>query len=192
MIQRVYKAKKVKKKACAVCKTLFEQKTSFIKWCSPACGYELAKRKLEKKKKEELKEWRKEYKERKEKDKKLSDYEADARRVFQKWIRRRDQDQPCISCGREKSPFWDGGHLFKCELYSGLMFDERNVHKQCRKCNFYLGGNEAGYKDGLIVRYGEAFVKELEAEKDQARVKKYSKEEYQEIKKEYNRRLKEL
>jgi hypothetical protein len=56
-----------------------------------------------------------------------------------------------------------GGH-FKAELYSGLIFDERNVHKQCRKCNRFKNGNELQYRKGLIESYGVEFVDKLETD----------------------------
>ena len=103
------------------------------------------------------------------------------------WIRQRDKDSPCISCGVKNTGLWDGGHFFKAELFSGLIFDERNCHKQCRKCNRFLNGNELQYRKGLIERYGESFVSELESISDANRVYKYSKTELIEIKNKYDK-----
>lgn len=80
---------------------------------------------------------------------------------------------------------WDAGHYLKAEIYSGLVFEETNVHKQCRKCNHYLGGNELGYRDGLIKRYGIAYVLELENKKLTGRYYKWSDEELETIKTKY-------
>lgn len=148
-----------------------------------------AKKDVEKsnKKKEKQK-----FKKIKESLKTLSDYKKEARLVFQKWIRERDKNKPCISCSSNTSNLWDGGHYLKAELYSGLIFNEDNVHKQCRKCNRFLGGNELNYRKGLIERYGVKFVEDLESIADENRVKKYTKEELIEIKKKYQTKLKNI
>jgi hypothetical protein len=188
----VFKTKKIKEKSCKSCRIKFVPTRPLQVVCSPGCAYSLVMKNKEKEKKKEVKDWNKEKRERKDKLKTLSDYEAEARKVFQKWIRERDKNLPCISCNKSTSKIWDGGHLFKAELYSGLMFDERNVHKQCRKCNYYFGGNEAGYKDGLDQRYGPEFVDALEKDKDGKRVYKYSKEELIQIKKTYQKKYNEI
>jgi hypothetical protein len=45
---------------------------------------------------------------------------------------------------------WDGGHLKKAEIYSGVILILLR-HKQCRKCNRFLGGNELMFR--LIQRW---------------------------------------
>ena len=193
MKQRVkIKPKKAKERACKICQARFKPRTSFEYWCCSEHGYELAKKKLEAKEKKEKKEWNLHYREEKEKLKKLSEYEEDARKVFQKWIRKRDEELPCISCGAVIAPKWDGGHYFKAELYSGLIFHEDNCAKQCSRCNNELHGNEANYRIGLVERIGEERVRWLEENKDRLRVYKYMKEELIEIKKKYQSKLKEL
>ncbi|MFA9202356.1 MAG: recombination protein NinG, partial [Candidatus Nanopelagicaceae bacterium] len=72
----------------------------------------------------------------KEKLKTLSDLEAEAKKSFQRYVRLRDKDLPCISCNNLNTNDWAGGHYFSAGIYSGLMFDERNCHKQCNThCN---------------------------------------------------------
>lgn len=144
--------------------------------------FKLANQKLvkegEKLKREERRVW-------KEKLKTLGDYEKEAKREFQKWVRKRDSELPCISCGTLKSTVWDGGHFKKAELYSGVIFHELNCWKQCGKCNRYLGGNELNYRAALILRVGEEKVLELERIAQETRVHKFSKEELIEIRKKY-------
>ena len=127
----------------------------------------------------------------KQKLKSIQQLIKEARVPFQKWIRKRDENKPCISCGNEKSNIWDGGHYYKAELYSGLIFDEDNVHKQCRKCNSYLGGNEREYKKGLEKRYGNDFVLKLEQKSVNLRSRKYTREELVNIKNNYQKKLRE-
>jgi hypothetical protein len=110
---------------------------------------------------------------------------GEAKKVFQKWIRLRDKDKPCISCGSISSTVWDGGHFKKAELYSGVIFHEYNVNIQCGKCNRFLGGNELNYRTGLIAKIGEEAVLNLEHLAEMSRMKKYTNEELEEIKLKY-------
>lgn len=128
----------------------------------------------------------------KEKLKTLSQYKAEAKKSFQKFIRLRDSEQPCISCNTYSSDIWDGGHYKKAELYSGVVFDERNTSKQCRYCNRFLGGNESNYRAGLVKRFGEEYVLELESYANETKNKKYTKQELIDIKKLYDSKIKSL
>jgi len=87
---------------------------------------------------------------------------AKAQKVFNAWIRKRDEGKPCISCGIQ--PTQQAGHYFSAGHYSKLRFDERNVSGQCIRCNYYLSGNQIGYRQGLIKRIGLEAVEQLEAE----------------------------
>lgn len=126
-----------------------------------------------------------------EKLKTLGDYKTEARKSFQKWIRMRDNDKGCISCNTTTAELYDGGHFYKAEVYSGLIFNEDNCHKQCRKCNRFMNGNELNYRKGLINRYGIDFVTNLDNIADENRVKKYTKEELIAKKLQYDIRIKE-
>lgn len=157
-----------------------------------ACITAFLEFKKEAEEKARQKKWNKEKKVLKEKLKTLTDHEKEAKKVFQKWIRLRDKDKPCASCGTYETDLWDGGHFYKAEIYSGLIFDERNCHKQCRKCNRFLGGNENNYRLGLIERFGEVFVLQLDADAIKLRDHKYTREELKEIKKKYQKKIKEI
>lgn len=116
----------------------------------------------------------------------------EARKPFQKWIRLRDINKACISCESTTSEIWDAGHYLKAELYTGLIFDEDNCHKQCRRCNTFQNGNEANYRIGLRNRYGNDFVEQLENRSNQNRCYKFTKEELINIKKHYLSKIKEF
>lgn len=146
----------------------------------------------EKAEKKEAQDWHKEKKVMKENLKTLGDYEKEARKVFQQFIRLRDKDQPCISCGCVTAKQWDAGHYLKAELFTALIFTEENVHKQCSRCNDLFSGNELEYRDGLIKRYGADYVAVLEAKKNAARVYKFTREELVRIKLKYKAKIKEL
>lgn len=134
---------------------------------------------------------RKKTREQKEADKSIQKLIQEARAPFHKWIRLRDANRECISCGSTDSKIWDAGHYFKAEIYSGLVFNEKNVHKQCGKCNRFLGGNERGYRAGLIKRFGEQYVLHLEANADFFRLYKHTREDIRVLKQMYLKRLKD-
>jgi len=122
----------------------------------------------------------------------LSDYEYEAKKSFQKWVRLRDEELGCISCGTDKAKSWHGSHFYSANLYSGLIFDERNVHKSCDYCNVFLHGNLLEYRKGLIARYGLEYVEQLESISNESRVYKYTKDELIQIKKKYDDKIKQL
>jgi hypothetical protein len=178
----------MKDKNCKVCKILFTP----VQFAQVVCNYKCAiEHSKNLKKEKDIRDWRVEKKTLKDKLKTLSEYEAEAKKSFQKWIRLRDQNLPCISCGVDDTDLFDGGHYFKAEIFSGLIFDERNVNKQCRKCNRFLGGNELQYRKGLIKRYGIDFVNQLESESDLKRNYKFTKEELIAKKLQYDIKIKE-
>lgn len=166
---------------------MFSPRNSTQVVCSPKCAIELAK-------KQKLKEFNrmanKERKEGREKLKTLGQYEKEARKVFQQWIRKRDEKFPCISCGNANAKQYDAGHYYKAEVYSGMIFNEDNCHKQCSQCNDYHSGNLLEYRAGLINRYGLEFVERLERTKDNGRNYKYTKQELIDIKIKYKKLLK--
>jgi hypothetical protein len=169
-------------------------KPCFIEWCySTGEGSQyLRKQIIPQAKKEVERKQKASDKKQREKLKTLSQLEAEARKYFQRYIRLRDQDKPCPSCGTYTADLWDGGHFYKAEIYSGLIFDERNCHKQCRKCNRFLGGNENNYRLGLIHRFSKEYVLQLDADAIQKRDYKYSREELLEIKAHYKQKIKSI
>ncbi len=175
--------RKIKPKKCRNCGEKFSPNKSTTVACSYTCALNLARKKV-------IEEG---FKELKEKVKTLSQYEAEAKTVFQRWVRLRDKDKPCISCGTIKCDEWAGGHFYPAGVYSGLMFDERNCHKQCNQyCNMHLSSNPHEYRKGLIKRYGQSFVDELDLDANIKRSYKYTKDELIEIKKTYQTKIKQL
>jgi hypothetical protein len=105
-----------------------------------------------------------------------------AEKVFNAYIRKRDAGRGCISCGNE---FQHAGHYFAAGSHSALRFDEMNVNGQCIGCNTYKHGNLIYYRRGLVNRYGELAVEELERKAIENRVKKWSRDELETIIKKY-------
>ena len=83
--------------------------------------------------------------------------------ICHKYIRLRDKEKPCISCGQDWHDDFQAGHFYKAELYSSLKFDETNINGQCPKCNLFLEGNESGYRVGIINRYSKGFLSLLDS-----------------------------
>jgi len=72
---------------------------------------------------------------------------AKADKYFSLYIRERDKDKPCVTCGkftRKK----DCGH-FLSRRFESIRFDEKNAHGQCEKCNRFEYGNQ--YEHGIQV-----------------------------------------
>lgn len=180
---------KLKRCKSAECQEFFMPGRPLQMVCSPMCGVKYSQQ-LQKKK--EDKDWREKKKVMVEKLMTIGEYKALARAVFQKWIRMRDKDLVCISCGNAKTDKWDAGHFLKAELYSGLIFHEENCHKQCKQCNNWLGGNELNYRIGLVKKIGEDRVRWLEDNKDRLRVYDFTKHELVEIREKYKVKIKEL
>ncbi len=86
---------------------------------------------------------------------------TNGKRKFQEYCRERDQGWPCISCGKWDVEQWDGGHFYKAELYSSLMYHEHNCNKQCSYCNDHLSGNLIEYGDNLEQKLGHKDYQEL-------------------------------
>ena len=100
-----------------------------------------------------------------------------AQDTFNKWIRIRDAEMGCISCGASID---HAGHYFSSGHHSALTFDEQNVHGQCLRCNNFLHGNLPFYRMGLVNRYGDEYVKSLER-KIRNKAKKWDRVELEDI-----------
>lgn len=106
-----------------------------------------------------------------------------AQDVFNAWVRKRDKNKGCISCGSAKVEH--AGHYFHAGHYSALRFSEMNCNGQCVQCNYHKHGNQIGYRRGLVERYGEGNVKLLENSVTIRTVKKWSRFELETIIKMY-------
>ncbi len=113
--------------------------------------------------------WRKEKKERSERLKTRSEWMQDLQDVFNTFIRTRDKDKPCISCGTFTGKM-NAGHYKSVGGSPELRFNELNVHKQCEYCNTHLSANLIEYRIGLVKRIGVDIVEFLER-KDHAPLK---------------------
>lgn len=136
------------------------------------------------------KEWKKRKAKKKEELMTAQDYVKIAQQVFNKYIRLRDKDRGCISCGKTLKGKFDAGHYFNANNHWAVRFDEDNVHGQCVECNRWKHGNLLNYKDGLIERIGHERINALSIYLKQTR--KYSIEELKEIISTYKQKIKEF
>lgn len=86
----------------------------------------------------------------------------DAQTAFNAFVRERDADQPCISCGRWHTGQYHAGHYLSVGARPELRFTETNVHKQCAPCNTHLSGNAVLFRRGLVAKLGLELVEWLE------------------------------
>lgn len=178
--------KQPKVKYCIVCQEEFKQFKSTEKVCSLKCAIEYAKNVSKEVKR---KEWNKTKKIKKEALKTKKDYVKELQVIFNRFIRLRDKDEPCISCGKKLGTKYDAGHYRSAGGNPELRFEENNVHAQCVYCNQHLHGNLINYRLGLINRYGLAVVDWLEIQHEP---KHYSIDELKEMKEYYKEQIKKL
>lgn len=82
-----------------------------------------------------------------------------ATKHFNSFIRERDSDKGCVSCGariQHAGHFYSGGH------HSGLRFNENNCHGQCLRCNNFLHGNLNEYRRRITQRIDLSELNELD------------------------------
>lgn len=155
-------------------------------FCSIECmtqhGLEKAQEAAERKK-------RKEVRQAKERLKTRSDHAREAQRDFNAYIRERDRDQPCISCGRHHQGQYHAGHYRTVGANPELRFEELNCHKQCAPCNNHKSGNIVEYRINLVERIGQDNLDWLEGPHEP---KKYTIEQLKEIGAYYRKKTREL
>ena len=112
-----------------------------------------------------------------------------ARQYFHIWIRNRDQDLPCINCGRYTT--LQAGHYFAAGKYNSLRFNEDNVHGECLQCNYFDSQSHAQkYRPNLIKKIGQERYDKLELIAKTQRSHKDNRIEFIEIIEKYTTLLK--
>ena len=70
----------------------------------------------------------------------------------------------CCTCGKVKSWIYcDAGHYKGRGLggSSGVYFDERNIHLQCKTCNAFEGGKQEGHAEHILRKYGRKVLDDI-------------------------------
>lgn len=179
-----------------ICKNQFPVSfDGFKNWCGVECGAILGQKKLEAQKAKAAKADRKQDRARKVAMKTRSEWLHDMQAIFNKWVRLRDDELPCIDCGKWntgevlRGGKWDAGHYLSRGSHPHLRFDERNVFKQLKSCNMPGGTTAAAFRLGVIDRIGLDAVEALEADQS---VKKWTIDDLKEIIAHYRQKIKEL
>jgi len=177
-----------KPKRCAICRERFTPFSTLSRVCGTPCAIQWATLQRAKAERKQTREWRKANMTR-------GDLLKKAQTEFNRFIRLRDNDKPCISCGVTETGVDGKGGRFDCSHYRSvgsapeLRFEESNAHKACKKCNQYLSGNIVEYRAGLIVRIGLEKLAWLEGPHP---VQKYSRDDLREIADKYRASANEL
>ena len=176
---------------CKKCRERFDPRFSTLeKYCwNQECKLKEAMEKLEQTKKKASNDWHQKKQIIKKSLLTNSDYLKLAQAVFNKFIRLRDQGQLCISC-EKKCLKENAGHYFSSGGHSNLRFNEDNVHLQCEYCNTYLSGNLLNYQVGIEKRIGGERL--LKLHENAHAVKKWSKDELENLITKYKTKCKEL
>ena len=105
--------------------------------------------------------WKKEKKKLKQDLMRKQDYEKALQVLVNKYVRLRDVDKPCVSCGIALVGKFDAGHYYPAGSYKNVRFNTDNIHGQCVACNQHKHGNLINYTDRLPFRIGGKRFKEL-------------------------------
>ena len=169
-------------KSCKKCGEIFTPYRTTDKHCYICTKTEQALKNLAKMKRDKVKK-------QKEDLLTVSDYLKLAQQVFNKWVRLRDADQGCISCGNPLGSKYDAGHFWSAGGHSSVRFNENNVHAQCVSCNQHKHGNLIIYRDGLLSKIGLTKYEQLEKLAHSTR--RYTKEELKELIALYKKKIKD-
>lgn len=179
-------------KTCKACGAKFDPVRSMQVVCSPACAIAWSKQGKGKQSAERV--IRAATKERKAALKTRPQLTKEAQAAFNRYIRLRDQKQPCICCGQPLTldavgGGYDCGHYRSVGSAPHLRFDERNAHAQRKQCNRWGAGRAVDYRIGLIARIGLAAVEALEADNEP---RKYTRDELIQITQTYRAKCREI
>ncbi|MES1989235.1 MAG: recombination protein NinG [Pseudomonadota bacterium] len=169
----------LKTRKCKHCKTVFQKTSPLHSLCSPKCAIANAESLKLKREAVAARKSRIDTKTKLDKIKSLTDWLKDAERYCNKYVRLRDENLPCISCGTTKNVQYAAGHYRTVKAAPHLRFNLDNIQKQCNSyCNRHLSGNISEYRPNLIKKIGIERVEALENNND---IHRYTIEEAKEI-----------
>lgn len=152
--------KEIKTKDCIFCGTGFTPFKTTQRVCSTRCAMGYAQEKEAKKEKAER---AKDTKARKVAIMTHKDWLNLLQKVFNTYIRMRDKESDCVSCGTPlKNRKFDAGHYRSVGSSPHLRFSEINVFGQCVPCNRDKHGNLIEYRKRLILKIGVEKVEQIE------------------------------
>ena len=176
-------------KKCRHCREQFIPSKPLQVACSIPCALSLTRAKQERERKALAAMERKQLRAAKQRLKSRADYMREAQAAFNAWVRERDRDQPCISCGRFHQGQWHAGHYRTVGGNPELRFHPLNCHRQCAPCNNHKSGDIVNYRINLVEKIGAGRVAWLEGPHEPRR---YTIDELKAITAEYRAKLREL
>lgn len=180
------KPRKCKAKGC---EQQFIPRNSMHVACCGSCAHAIVRAKNEQAEQRKRSDERKADRAKREELKPLKWFHARTKLAVHKYIRTRDRDQSCISCGTTHAAQWDAGHYVSVGSNSSLRYDFNNIHKQCSVCNQHFSANLIRYRQNLIPKIGEPEVLRLEGPQP---VRKWTRDELDVIAEEAKRLTKDL
>lgn len=147
---------------CKFCKKPATSKYGLNYFCDTECAYKQTRANQIKKIGKDASERRRRDREKLKQLKSRSEWLRELQVIFNRFIRIRDAQKNCISCGGKLGDKYDAGHYKSCGAHPELRFLEINVHAQCVRCNQHLSGNLINYRKGLLIRIGQTKLDWLE------------------------------
>jgi hypothetical protein len=178
-----------KPKTCKACKKKFTPLRALQSVCSMPCSIVYARMLKAKSNALERTKERQAIREARERIKTRQQWLKEVQIVFNRYIRLRDKDLPCISCQRFHSGQYHAGHYRSIGSCPELRFEENNVHKQCSACNNHLSGNIINFRINLKNKVGDGLLEWLEGKHEPL---KLTIEELKALKAEYKSKCREL
>ena len=175
---------------CKHCKTKFDSKRFNAKYCLETieCIQEWNEFRKSQEKRIQAKKWSETKKVMREKLETVQSYAQKVQKTFNAYIRKRDEKENCISCGKIINGVRHASHYISAGTHWNVRFNEDNVWVSCYKCNVMLSGNQLEYRKRLIEKIGIERVEFLELEAN--KTKKFSIQELKEIQAVYKEKLK--
>lgn len=193
-------AKLPKHRNCKVCKTRFKPAAIYEWWCCEEHKIEYAVLVMKERRKQNYDNEIKQRQERQKEDRKQlkvrrinaqpkTYWIKQAQQAVNAFVRARDSNLPCVSCGTTSAAQWDAGHYRTTSAAPQFRFDPRQIQKQCSVCNQHKSGNIVPYRVELIKRIGIETVEAIENNHERRR---FSIEELKGIRDYYRLELKRL
>jgi len=180
------------KRKCGGCGEYFRPDRTFpgpVAWCSPDCGLIVARKRAPAVKASQAKQERKDNREAKQRIKTRSEWLKEAQSAVNAYVRERDKDLPCVSCGRHHQGQYHAGHYRSVGSAPELRFETSQIHKQCAPCNNHLSGNLINYRLELLQRVGLNVLAWIEGPHEP---KKYTIDDLRTIRDDYRAKLKAM
>jgi len=123
--------------------------------------------------------------------KSISTLLSNTKNALHAFIRERDKGLRCCACGCEYKPDFQASHFYSSNSFSSMRFLETNIHNTCCQCNLYNEGNIENFRIGLVSRYGQQYVDDLDklAQLDKLQITKWSREDLDKMRRYFTAKL---